>query len=127
MNGSTLITPITKMFNGLYGQPDRIALDVQQDLTNGLFATEETSNQDVENLKNVIRDYFKKVNQAIAEVTNDISKLAPTNQQVAQKLAAVLYKLNDLKAQIHRDADIIVANPDSLTVESLSNNITYEQ
>ena len=80
LDGGQAIPPITKMFNGLYGQPDRIALDVQQDLINGLFATEETSNQDVENLKNVIRNYFTKVNQAIAEVTEDISKLAPTNQ-----------------------------------------------
>jgi hypothetical protein len=28
-NGGQVIPPITKMFNGLYGQPNRIELDVQ--------------------------------------------------------------------------------------------------
>lgn len=125
-NGSTLITPITKMFNGLYGQPDRIELDVQQDLINGLFATDNTTNQDVENLKQVIREYYHKVNQAMAEVAEKIEK---TKQypEVSQELSAILGLLNNLKDAIYRDSTVLVNSNDRMTVESLMNNMDYQQ
>lgn len=125
-SGSTLITPITKMFNGLYGQPDRIELDVQQDLINGLFATDDTTNQDVENLKQVIREYYRKVNQAIAEVTEKIEK-TKQHPEVSQELSAILGLLNNLKDAIYRDSTILVNSNDRMTVESLMNNMDYQQ
>lgn len=125
-SGSQVIPPITKMFNGLYGQPNRIELDVQQDLINGLFATDDTTNQDVENLKQVIREYDSKVNQAIAEVEEKIEK-TKQHPEVSQELSAILGLLNNLKEAIHRDSIVLANSNDRMTVESLMNNMDYQQ
>jgi hypothetical protein len=91
-----------------------------------LFATDDTTNQDVENLKQVIREYYRKVNQAIAEVTEKIEK-TKQHPEVSQELSAILGLLNNLKDAIYRDSTILVNSNDRMTVESLMNNMDYQQ